>query len=226
MAYDAHRGVIVLYGGESPDGGLHDTWEYDGSAWRQVPTEHVPNATMRSAVAYDAARREVVLFGGYSPVEGPRTDETWTYDGTDWTRRDPPTSPPGDWYVSMVYDSHRQVLVGFFQGGTWEWDGQTWTKRETLTVPPDRGAYSMGYDPYRQVVVLAAGNGPGGMLGDTWEYDGTNWHQAQPLEDVVACDRTSGAFMDAQRMFVLFCGYVQDGDVKVYVSETWRYWFR
>lgn len=38
MALDAARGRVVLYGGQTTAGvTLADTWEFDGTAWRQGP---------------------------------------------------------------------------------------------------------------------------------------------------------------------------------------------
>jgi hypothetical protein len=38
LAYDKQRDRIVLFGGRKgwPDGDLNDTWEWDGTSWRQV----------------------------------------------------------------------------------------------------------------------------------------------------------------------------------------------
>jgi hypothetical protein len=36
IAYDDRRNVLVLFGGAGPAGLLADTWEFDGSTWRQL----------------------------------------------------------------------------------------------------------------------------------------------------------------------------------------------
>jgi hypothetical protein len=36
LAYDERRNVVVLFGGDSPSGLLADTWELDGTTWRQI----------------------------------------------------------------------------------------------------------------------------------------------------------------------------------------------
>ena len=41
-------------------------------------------------MAYDVASGEVVLFGGFT--SSGFSNETWTFDGTDWTNRRPPTA--------------------------------------------------------------------------------------------------------------------------------------
>jgi hypothetical protein len=65
MAFDAARGVVVLFGGKAADGSLlGDTWEWDGNAWTERQTAHSP--TPRAGLAMASAPRPygVVAFGG------------------------------------------------------------------------------------------------------------------------------------------------------------------
>lgn len=80
MAYDAGRGVIVLFGGSGTSGALGDTWEWNGVIWRQRMTRTMPPARSGHAMTFDAARGRIVMFGGGGPVER----STWEWDGTDW----------------------------------------------------------------------------------------------------------------------------------------------
>lgn len=85
MAYDAVRGVTVLFGGG--DSASTETWTYDGHAWQRhdVPG---PGARWSHAMAWDETRQRVVLFGGGrgSRPFGPLAD-TWEWDGSRWVQR-------------------------------------------------------------------------------------------------------------------------------------------
>jgi hypothetical protein len=64
------------------------TWVWTGS-WKQVHPGTTPPIESGTASAYDAASGQVVMFGGYG-VTGHATglyDQTWTWDGSDWTQR-------------------------------------------------------------------------------------------------------------------------------------------
>ncbi len=62
-------------------------------------------------MTFDAARGEMVLL-----TMG--TMETWTFDGAQWTRRTPATTPtPGLWVFHLAYDPENQLAV-FFCGET------------------------------------------------------------------------------------------------------------
>ena len=76
MAYDATRGVVVLFGGWHHPDHLGDTWEWDGNIWTQVAT-FGPSPRSVHARAYDAIRKRVVLFGGFDRFGGG--GETWEH---------------------------------------------------------------------------------------------------------------------------------------------------
>src|SRR5262249_25521983 len=56
MAYDAARGVAVMFGGQDSGGTyLGDTWEWNGTTWTQRATTG-PAGRRGAAMAYDAVR--------------------------------------------------------------------------------------------------------------------------------------------------------------------------
>ena len=67
MAYDAGRGVAVLFGGNTDSlGANNETWEWSGQGlpnWTQR-TVSGPSARINSAMAFDESRGVCVLFGG------------------------------------------------------------------------------------------------------------------------------------------------------------------
>jgi hypothetical protein len=92
-----------------------------------------PSGRYGVRMAYDA-RSQVVLFGGYD--ENTYFGDTWTWDGTDWTKRTPAHSPSPRFGSGMAYDAARSQVVLFggydnvsLLGDTWTWDGTDWTKR-------------------------------------------------------------------------------------------------
>jgi hypothetical protein len=71
---------------------------------------------------FDTGRGTTVLFGGH---DGSESDETWDWNGTNWTQRSLTMSPPARYFHSMAFDStrHRAVLVGGYSGGAFLGDG-------------------------------------------------------------------------------------------------------
>lgn len=225
MAFDAARGVTVLFGGyplEAPT-----TWEYDGAAWKAKAVAPASGERWSAAAAYDAARKRVVLFGG---TNGSTTfDETWEYDGAAWTLATPAHHPSARVNARMVFDAARGETILF--GGevpitpqqtqrlddTWEWDGSDWTERMPDAKPPPRAFHAMAYDPGRARVILFGGATDLGLLADTWEWDGSAWRPevAGPL--AVLTDPM--VFDPPHHRAVLFAGYSGS-----FFTQTWEYY--
>jgi hypothetical protein len=192
LTYDRRRGRVVLFGGAgSATPQLDDTWEWDGFAWRELVPPVRPEGRNRHAMAYDPLRGATVMFGGFDQLDAEEFQDTWTWDGNDWTRLDPATKPLPRRAHSMAWDEARGELVMFggtagqdvFFDETWIWDGVNWRDAQPVDRPSPRSASQMAYDPIRQRVVLFGGyyntgaTNEGNDFDDTWEWDGTNWSE-------------------------------------------------
>jgi len=190
MAYDARRGVTVLFGGNphNPSAYVGDTWEWDGSRWVQRLVSG-PSARARHAMAYDPSREVIVLFGGQETrSSGSSLDDTWEWDGTQWTQRTSETAPGRRVDHAMCYNGISGAVLltcgrmtpssssdGDLYGDAWEYDGTTWT--QLAAAPSRRSLPAMSYDSDRHRVVLAGGSYSDDiwMKYQTWEYDGASW---------------------------------------------------
>ena len=175
MAYDAKRDRVVLFGGCSPGcaSSLRDTWEFDGSDWKQVQMMSLPPARRGHGLAYDPAGERTLLFGGRATGGPPYLDDTWQWNGTQWQQLSPTARPPAVNYGELVMDTQRRraVMVGRDGGPmeVWELDGNTWIKITPVPSPP-RDLWGIAYDSLRGEVVLFGGLSGSGFLDDTWIY--------------------------------------------------------
>ncbi|MER3453949.1 MAG: hypothetical protein C4318_02160 [Acidimicrobiia bacterium] len=182
--------VVLLVGSPAKAGDsiLCDCWQRvrAPSFAGDYPIDH-----SNSAAAFDAARGQIVTFGGTTFIFA-ELDETWVWDGTNWTKLNPPTKPPKRSRAQMAYDpiNQRIVMFGGFQQAvgplydTWEWDGTNWTMPSSANPPslggtaaqspfaPDFGTKAglmlgkMVWDPVRQEIVLF-----GGLTIDTTNFE-------------------------------------------------------
>jgi len=105
------------------------------------------------------------------PTPTATTLDTWTWDGTNWTKRANTTEPAG--VEVMAYDPlDKQVVLVDFIGRTWTWDGTQWNDVSTSPSPPPRFEEAFGWNAPRQRLQLF-----GGVASDAtvWEWDGTRW---------------------------------------------------
>jgi hypothetical protein len=105
------------------------TWAWDGSAWRRVPTRDAPDAEAVVGLSWDPVSRGLLLFaGGASSLE-----PVWAWNGTDWMRLRSLVGPPildG----GIVSTADALVLVGALGIGAerpapitvWRWTGTAW----------------------------------------------------------------------------------------------------
>jgi len=184
-AFDLFRQRVVIYGGSLSNGlpnAVGDTWEYDGTDWTKVATANSPGPRIGACMAYSWTLQKVVLFGGIEPQGGTGGDETWTYDGTNWTKLQTMNKPAARYGGRVVYDHARDrvllyggweapPLVGAYDD-TWEFDGTDWRYVQNATPSPRSGfGMVMDYDRLRPVLFGGASvPSTGAQLNEVWEY--------------------------------------------------------
>ncbi len=209
MTFDEARGEIVLFGplysaaAFTSSGGLpqpgaasSETWTWRGGRWaRLAPTSSPPPRTS-AGMAYDKARQQVVLFGGQDAVEHaagqglPPLQDTWTWDGSNWSKAKPIVNPPAAVGALLAYDkaiNRTVMLLDAVHGNTqetetWTWDGNNWIQLHPAASPPaPRFGASMTYDASTATIVVFGqivyimGPQAGQTDTTTWTFDGMNW---------------------------------------------------
>jgi hypothetical protein len=172
MAYDAQRGVIVLFGGStSTNEWAADTWEWSSGSWTQRVVSGPPGR-MRHAMAYDSTRGRVVLFGGETSTTAYARD-TWEWNGSVWELRDS-NGPEGSYAASMsIGAGGRPVLFGGQSAtgstnATSEWTGAGWSQL-TTGGPSGRSSGAMAYDSANRRVITYGGVSAN-SLSDMWAF--------------------------------------------------------
>ena len=181
-------------------------------------------------MAFDDANQEMVLFGGLTEA-GVRLDDTWTWDGDDWTLRSPARSPSARSGARMAFDpvSGQLILVGGtttdgITGETWTWDGSNWTELHPATPAPAVALPSVATDPASGTVLLFGGSSGGSTRNWTWSWNGTNWTQQDPSTSPPARFGASMAYDYANQTMVLFSGAgdsVAHSDTWIWNGTTW-----
>lgn len=193
MIYDASHDETILFGGQGYDEQqsfirlMDDTWSWNGTNWSLKQPVNSPSPRAGQALAYRSLTGETILFGGDEvdslDFVGPYLNDTWSWDGVNWTQQSPLLSPPARFRHNLAYDAHRDRVVLFggqgesgILGDTWEWDGSTWTEINSPESPSPRRGFAMTYDSNRQKVVLFGGEIGIGFSYETWEFDGSSWN--------------------------------------------------
>jgi galactose oxidase-like protein len=177
MAFDSIRNRIVLFGGLGDSGRLNDTWEWDGSNWVRRSSSSSPYPRAFTSMAFDSQLGKTILFGGdhIRPFALGGVNDTWEWDGSQWTRDWTAAAPGARLGEALVYDSARGRSVVF--GGTYGsrpqiFPNDTWELGTGITTPagnPDVNVTQVsGFDytnvgttsPAAGVSLSSSGSGP------------------------------------------------------------------
>lgn len=236
MAYDAARGVPVLFGGArvvrstAPYIGSEgaETWIWDGRIWARGRPPQSPPARYGANCAYHPPTKTVVLFGGVG-AKG-ELDDTWLWDGRAWRLFQGKDRPGPRREASMAFDpvTGSILLCGGFREffllrDTWKWDGKAWA------ILPDAPAPS----PMGQVggAGLAYSAAAGGLLlfggyvfrtapasDETYVWRGNSWSQFSLDPSPPGRIAPSMAADPAGRLVLLFGG--EDSPA---LGDTWTF---
>ncbi|MCA8971840.1 MAG: hypothetical protein KDC95_18785 [Planctomycetes bacterium] len=176
MAYDVRRGVTQIFGSQSTFNGA-ELWEYDGTTWTMATPTNSPTSRDQPGLCYDKARGVTVLFGGWNAASpGTMYDDTWEYDGTNWTQVQTTTKPTARYRTSMVYEELRGriVMYGGFGNATaltdtWEYDGNDWLQVATAGPTKSTQGYAAN-DSWRGQNFYYGGSGPTGVSNEAWTF--------------------------------------------------------
>jgi hypothetical protein len=180
-------------------------------------------------MVFDPATNQLLLFGGSATTGTGFSNQTWTWNGSNWTQLHPATSPPGREDQQMAYDAATKTVIlfaGFHGTGywddTWSWNGTTWTQLNPATSPSGRDSAAFVYDPATSQMILFGGfHGTGFAPGDTWSWNGTTWTQLSPAHspgiDVFA---RQAAFDTASNQLLVFGG---DAGHNTFLNTIWTW---
>jgi hypothetical protein len=244
MAYDAARHEVVLFGGNSDQTSVPETWVWNGTNWTQKFPMDSPGNRRWATMTYDATREEVVLFGGMGDCPVPPEalvavcGDTWVWNGSSWIQRFPTTSPPRRYGHSLAYNVARQEVVLFGGEGmatvdnpawstnllsdTWVWNGSSWIQRFPLIHPSARYFAGMEYDPVRQYMLLTDGGVPQGESSDeTWMWSSSVWSKANPPSEAAVSVPAQLIYNSSAHEMFLIGG--ADASQWTWDGSTWKY---
>ena len=194
MSTDVTGRPIVFGGGNdsAQNPWVNTTYRWNGTSWDLLSTASAPSPRFLVQMAYDPTRHVTVLFGGWgcggtvpstSGCSSGYYNDTWTWDGSNWTQPSPAASPPARAFGVLVNDPgiEGDVLFGGdtctdadqecgANNDTWTWDGSNWTQ-PSPTVSPGNLLYAAAAPlPPLDTAALWGGqlDNPGRVVSDTW----------------------------------------------------------
>jgi len=125
LTYDEATNEVMFFGGWTNGVDYNDTWTYNGVDWLEQQPATVTQARADNGLAFDPILKRVVLYGGLAGAcedcgEG-RLNDTWLWNGQNWTQVQTAASPHPSSGVSFVFDESTNTMLLF---GGWVSDYQ------------------------------------------------------------------------------------------------------
>jgi hypothetical protein len=224
MAFDEKRGVVVMFGGEDKTGAyaLSDTWEWDGTDWKQIFPDYYPQPRRGGQLFYNPHSETIILSGGFYFAQPDKTfthtNDTWEWDGRDWRYV---TSAYENLIITnpnTVYDTKQDRIILFDYNQIMNWADEQWREIVVGQKPPPRLGTSLAVDPESGNMLIFGGVDDGIQFNDTWLLNGNVWKELHP-------DLTPGP-RDAHVMFYdpVRKSFILYGGVSTYaLDDMWEY---
>jgi len=192
FGWDRISQKIIIFGGKNNDHLLGDTWLFDGNNWLIQDPLISPPPRMNSCLDCHLTQKQIILFGG-KVNNGTKylhnSNDTWIWNGYNWSQQFPVDSPPIRSNTNLVYDQERDYLLMFggeAGGGcyddTWIWNGMNWIQQHSNHSPSNRMDFGLVFHEEKRTVVLFGGQTTRGIASDTWVWDGIDWTQLQVVQ--------------------------------------------
>lgn len=228
IAFDAVMSRVLAYGDQTTTGFATYTW--DGTTWTFLNQTGPGAASAVSVVTRPGGH--VLMFGGEVTTCGGlfclirARDETWSWNGTTWTKL-VVVAPKPRFQASATLDTRTDTIV--MVGGadypsvayaeTWEYDGVQWRLFPDQPWATGRYAASIAYDQGRDEIVVFGGYDASTVLNnETWIRKDGVWSNPAPATVPTARGDAMMAYDAARKQVVLFGGTDNTG---VPGAETW-----
>lgn len=220
---------------------LNQTWTWNGTDWsNQSPSNFSgvdPGGPLPGRInhvmSYDGTN--IMLYGGQgaNKIDGALQD-TWTWNGTTWTKQNPANPPFGRYLAevcNLTVSSGQVIMFGGFGGAgngqviteTWSWNGGTkvWSLLSaggTAATPAGRVGHVMD-GGLASLIMFGGSSSNNQLFNDTWSFNGTTWTQLFPATSPSVRWGASMAYDQIHNVWVMFGGM----NYATRLNETWIY---
>jgi PKD repeat protein len=235
VTYDASRAEVLLFGGTnvSYDGTaavgvvFRDTWTFSADRWTKLSTTTAPTQRYAASLGYDSATGGDVLFGGlythYFPNVTTLRNDTWTFQGGQWSPSHLTAGPSARAAGGFAYDGVDQGLILF--GGTvrnnqyfdrdlndtWLFASGNWTKLTGPEPPVVDGQHPLVAGPGNDSLLLFGS--------PAWTFGAGSWSVSGPHPTPPPVGAPLLTY-DARDRYVILVG---SGDEPPLYNVTWSF---
>lgn len=215
LVYDETRHQVLMVGMNADDDTVMYTYDAANAKWNEVAKPaHAPACVNESSLVYERHNGKVLLVGG-ACADSLTDEETWEWDGTDWTKLTIKTALFRAYGAAATYDPVRQSVVMY--GGTviystarsvtYQWTGTDWVILGDAVKPVPRSLAQFVTDPNNNSIWLFGGLAEAGYIDDFWRYQSTQWSRMPTLDKAPDnCGGVASTYDTDRKKVVIVCG--------------------
>ncbi|HUP60430.1 MAG TPA: kelch repeat-containing protein [Thermoanaerobaculia bacterium] len=216
MTYDAKRNQTIMVGVIENLATVMYAYDAAAEEWKKVEPEKLPTCVNDATMTYRAANGTVVVNGGVCSIETSPLEQTWEWDGTNWTevKTVPFSRSVGQ---AIAYDSLRDAIVTF--GGflafqttpnsfTSLFRNDNWRLAFATVRPVPRSLFAFATDTVTRTIWMFGGLNEFGSsyMAELWGYRNGQWFSLALSGAPVDCSAPMAAFDANRGKLVLNCG--------------------
>lgn len=221
LVYDAARGETLMLGTSASEPVMY---RYTGSGWDQIEPENMPPCAGQTTMVFRDYDDSVLVYGGTCLPAGVSND-TWIWDGTDWTELDLERTASSKFGYGLAYDPKRNHTVIYGGSGlsesnvTYRLSGNRWIELVGDYEPGPRTQFVFQPSLNGDGLWLYGGQSSNDFLEDMWRLDDFRWTPVDTEDAPLFCSSPLGAIDPERERLVLLCS---DSETFEYDGSEWE----
>jgi len=220
LEYDPIRKQTIMLGVNASAATVMFAWDPAAATWKSLTPTVLPTCANEGAMTWQTSNNTILYTGGVCATSSG-TEETYEWDGTNWTKIDLTLFAGTYLAPALTFDQDRQVAVlfggappaGQLNTGTFTYANKAWTGVGDIAYPSPRSLFTFATDPVNKVIYLYGGVNDVTAFFDFWVYQNGMFHPQLTAGQPTDCGSPIGVYdTDRSKLVVLCSG-----------SATWEY---
>jgi hypothetical protein len=220
LEYDPVRKQTIMLGLNASGATAMYAWDAVAASWKALTPTVLPGCANEGSMTWQSSNNTILYTGGVC-ANTTGAEETFEWDGTNWTKIDLASFAGAYAGSALTFDPDRQVAVlfggapptGVIVAGTFTYANKFWNGVGDAAYPTPRSLASFTTDPVNKVIYLVGGLNDATAFSDFWTYSNGTF-QSQTGSNPGDCASPAAAFDTDRAKLVMLCSGT---------SATWEY---
>jgi N-acetylneuraminic acid mutarotase len=220
LEYDPIRKQTIMIGFDTKVATVMYAYDPAAAKWNQLTPATLPACGNDGSMTWQSSNN-TILYTGSVCANSVADDETYEWDGTNWTKIALTVSDTRAFGSALTFDPDRQVAVlfggapatGVLLDTTFTYANKAWASVSDAAYPIARSLFVFTTDPVHNVIDLFGGVNDSQFFADFWSYQNGQFRFITDSNQPTDCTSPIAAFDTDRKKMVVLCA----------TSATWEY---